>query len=70
MLELLSKCTACSYVLVTPDLASTAVTFSRLSAAVTRTCTTAVTLSRLSAGVTSKCTAVTFSRLSAGVTFK
>ena len=30
MLELLSKCIACSYFLVTPDLASTAVTFSRL----------------------------------------
>ena len=67
MLELLSKCIACSYFLVTPGLASTAVTFSRLSARVTRNCTTAVTFSRLSAGVTRNCTtAVTFSRLSAG----
>ena len=55
MLELLSKCIACSYFLVTPGLASTAVTFSRLSAGVTRKCTTAVTFSRLSSGVTSKC---------------
>ena len=52
MLKLLSKCTACSYFLVTPDLASTAVTFSRLSAGVTRKCTIAVTFSRLSAGGT------------------